>query len=413
MTITTFLYGVEPMKNIVILGSTGSIGRNALKVVKSLPGRFNVVGAAASSSVERLVEQASEFQIGTIALLDPAAAWRARTLAPAGVKVLEGVEGLCELASRPDVDLVVCAIVGMAALKPVLAAIDAGHDVAIATKEVLVSAGEVVCRRCAEKGVNLLPVDSEHSALFQAIQDAGCSPWCVRNRPGAAPGRPAEENIRRLILTASGGPFAGRPDLDFSTVTVEQALDHPRWKMGPKVTIDSATMMNKGLEILEARWLFDIPVDRIGVLVHPESIVHSLVEFTDGAQLAQLGVPDMRLPIQYAMTWPERVGNATLPRLDLSQAGALHFSEPDPARFPCLDLARRASAAGGIAPAAMNAANEAAVAAFLEGRMRLPGIWETVEKVRGECPPATGALTLDAILKADAWARKRAVEIIA
>ncbi|MGI5869334.1 MAG: 1-deoxy-D-xylulose-5-phosphate reductoisomerase [Kiritimatiellia bacterium] len=401
------------MKNIVILGSTGSIGRNALKIVESLPGRFNVVGAAAASSADLLLEQAAEFQIGTIALLDPEAASRARDQAPAGVKVLEGVEGLCELASRPDVDLVVCAIVGMAALKPVLAAIDAGHDVAIATKEVLVSAGEVVCRRCEEMGINLLPIDSEHSALFQAIQDSGRMPWCVRNRPGAAPGRPVEGNVRRLILTASGGPFAGRPELDFSTVTVEQALDHPRWKMGPKVTIDSATMMNKGLEILEARWLFDIPVDRIAVLVHPESIVHSLVEFTDGAQLAQLGVPDMRLPIQYAMTWPERVGNDTLPRLDLSQAGTLHFSEPDPARFPCLGLVRRAAAAGGVAPAAMNAANEVAVAAFLEGRMRLPGIWETVAAVLDECAPVAGALTLDAILEADAWARRRAEEVIA
>ena len=402
------------MKNIVILGSTGSIGRNALKVVKSLPGRFNVVGAAAASSVEHLVEQAAEFQIGSIALLDSAAAWRARSQAPAGVKVLEGVDGLCELASRPDVDLVVCAVTGMAALKPVLAAIEAGHDVAIATKEVLVSAGEIVCRRCVEKGVNLLPIDSEHSAIFQAVQDAGCAPWCVRNRPGAAAsGLPAEANIRRLILTASGGPFADRPDIDLATVTVEEALNQPRWKMGPKVTIDSATMMKKGLEILEARWLFDIPVDRIAVLVHPESIVHSLVEFTDGAQMAQLGMPDMRLPIQYAMTWPERVGNASLPRLDLSQIGALHFCEPDPARFPCLDLARRAAVAGGVAPAAMNAANEAAVAAFLERRTRLPGIWETVSRVLDECRPATGALTLDAILKADAWARRRAVEIIA
>ena len=397
------------MKNIVILGSTGSIGRNALKVVKSLPGRFNVVGAAASSSVERLVEQASEFQIGTIALLDPAAAWRARNLAPAGVKVLEGVEGLCELASRPDVDLVVCAIVGMAALKPVLAAIDAGHDVAIATKEVLVSAGEVVCRRCAEKGVNLLPVDSEHSALFQAIQDAGCSPWCVRNRPGASPGRPAEENIRRLILTASGGPFAGRPDLDFSTVTVEQALDHPRWKMGPKVTIDSATMMNKGLEILEARWLFDIPVDRIGVLVHPESIVHSLVQFVDGSLFAQLSLSDMRYAIQYALTWPDRV-EGNLPHLDLAAIGRLHFSRPDANRFPCLGLACAAAAAGGTMPAVLNAANEIAVERFLAGELAFSGIWRVVERVMNE-HAAVPRPALDAILCADAWARARAREL--
>ena len=195
-------------------------------------------------------------------------------------------------------------------------------------------------------------------------------------------------------------------------MTVAEALNHPRWRMGPKVTIDSATMMNKGLEILEARWLFDIPVDRISVLVHPESIVHSLVEFTDGAQMAQLGFPDMRLPIQYSMTWPERVGNSTLPRLDLGRVGTLHFSEPDIRRFPCLRIAREASASGGVAPAAMNAANEVAVTAFIEGRIKLPGIWNTVERVLAECPSVKGYLTLESILKADAWARGKATEVI-
>ena len=344
--------------------------------------------------------------------MDGGAARRAREIVPPGVNVLEGMEGLCALASLPDVDLVVCAIVGMAALKPVLAALEAGHDVAIATKEVLVAAGELVCGLCHEKGVNLLPIDSEHSALFQALQDSGCTPWCVRNRKDTPSAPPVEPRVARLILTASGGPFAGRPELDFSTVTVAEALNHPRWKMGPKVTIDSATMMNKGLEILEARWLFDIPVDRISVLVHPESIVHSLVEFTDGAQIAQLGVPDMRLPIQYAMTWPDRVGNPTLPRLDLARTGTLHFSEPDPARFPCLRLVREASAAGGLATAVMNAANESAVAAFLSGRMNLPGIWRTVEAVLDECPGVTGTPTLETILEADTWARKRAEELV-
>lgn len=400
------------MKNIVILGSTGSIGRNALKVVKSLPGRFNVVGIAASSSVDHAVEQAIEFGVKKLAFVNPEAAWRARGMVPAGVEVLEGVEGMCRLASLPEVDLVVCSIVGMAALKPVLAAIEAGHDVAIATKEVLVAAGELVCGRCREKGVNLLPIDSEHSALFQALQDSGSTPWCVRNRTEFKTARAVEPTVARLILTASGGPFAGRPELDFSTVTVAEALNHPRWRMGPKVTIDSATMMNKGLEILEARWLFDIPVDRISVLVHPESIVHSLVEFTDGAQMAQLGFPDMRLPIQYSMTWPERVGNSTLPRLDLGRAGALHFCEPDIRRFPCLRIAREASAAGGIAPAAMNAANEVAVTAFLDGRIKLPDIWSAIERVLAECPAVKEGLTLDVILKADAWARAKALEIV-
>ena len=400
------------MKKIVILGSTGSIGENALNVVRSLPGHFQVVAVAASGNVERIAQQAAEFGIREVALMDGGAARRAREIVSPGVNVLEGMEGLCALASLPDVDLVVCAIVGMAALKPVLAALEAGHDVAIATKEVLVAAGELVCGLCHEKGVNLLPIDSEHSALFQALQDSGCTPWCVRNRKDTPSAPPVEPRVARLILTASGGPFAGRPELDFSTVTVAEALNHPRWKMGPKVTIDSATMMNKGLEILEARWLFDIPVDRISVLVHPESIVHSLVEFTDGAQIAQLGVPDMRLPIQYAMTWPDRVGNPTLPRLDLARTGTLHFSEPDPARFPCLRLVREASAAGGLATAVMNAANESAVAAFLSGRMNLPGIWRTVEAVLDECPGVTGTPTLETILEADTWARKRAEELV-
>ncbi len=397
------------MKNIVILGSTGSIGENALNIVRSLPGRFKVLAVAASTNGDRVLDQAVEFGATRVALMNPEAAAQARMAAPVGIEVLDGLEGMCELASLPEADLVVCAIVGMAALKPVLAAIEAGHDVAIATKEVLVAAGELVCRRCAENGVDLLPIDSEHSALFQALQDSGCTPWCVRNRnPAEVP--EVEKNVARLILTASGGPFAGRTDLDFSTVTVAEALNHPRWRMGPKVTIDSATMMNKGLEILEARWLFDIPVDRIAVLVHPESIVHSLVEFTDGAQIAQLGVPDMRLPIQYSMTWPERVGNSTLPRLNLSQIGTLHFSEPDPDRFPCLRIAREASAAGGVATAVMNAANEVAVAAFIGGRINLPGIWNCVEGVLSECPRVSGELSLDVILESDLWARRRAGE---
>ena len=400
------------MKKIVILGSTGSIGENALKVVQALPGRFQVVAIAASGHAERIAAQAAEFGVEKVALMDGEAARRARTLVPRGVEVLEGMEGLCTLASLPDADLVVCAIVGMAALKPVLAAITAGHDVAIATKEVLVAAGELVCGLCHEKGVNLLPIDSEHSALFQALQDSGCTPWCVRNRKDLQPASSVEPHVARLILTASGGPFAGRLELDFATVTVAEALNHPRWKMGPKVTIDSATMMNKGLEILEARWLFDVPVDRIAVLVHPESIVHSLVEFTDGAQIAQLGVPDMRLPIQYAMTWPERVGNPTLPRLNLAQTGTLHFSEPDPTRFPCLRLVREASAAGGVATAVMNAANESAVAAFLSSRLTLPGIWQTVEAVLDECPTVSGTPTLETILEADKWARRRAEELV-
>jgi 1-deoxy-D-xylulose-5-phosphate reductoisomerase len=399
------------VKNVVILGCTGSIGENALRVVEALPGRFRVVGLAAHRNAARVLEQAARHGVSRVALSDPAAAEEARAMALAGVRVLAGLEGVVELAALADAELVVCAIVGLAALHPVLAAIEAGHDVALATKEVLVSAGELVCRRCDARGVRLLPIDSEHSALFQSMQDTRRLPWCVRR------GRHDEElcierTVRRLVLTASGGPFAQRPDLDFATVTVDDALNHPRWRMGPKVTIDSATMMNKGLEILEARWLFNVPVDRIDVVVHPESIVHSLVEFEDAAMMAQLGMPDMRIAIQYALTWPERPANATLPRLDLPALGAMTFKAPDPRRFPCLGLARAAAHAGGAAPAILNAANEEAVAAFLARRIPFPGIWRTVETVLERRPQAACA-TLADVVEADAWARAEARAVMA
>lgn len=394
------------MKRIVVLGCTGSIGENALKVVEALPDRFRVVGLAAHRNAERVLAQAARHGVTRVALSDPAAAAEARRLAPPGLRVLAGEEGVAELAAGAEADLVVCAIVGLAALHPVLAAIDAGHDVALATKEVLVSAGEVVCRRCDARGVRLLPIDSEHSALFQSLQDTRRLPWCVR-RGDSDPALRVEDRVRRLVLTASGGPFAQRPDLDLATVSVDDALKHPRWRMGPKVTIDSATMMNKGLEILEARWLFNVPVDRIDVLVHPESIVHSLVEFGDAAMVAQLGMPDMRIAIQYAMAWPERPANATLPRLDLAALGALHFQAPDPVRFPCLGLARAAAMAGGTAPAVLNAANEVAVAAFLERRISFPAIWGTVETVL-ERRPRGACDALDDVVAADAWARSEA-----
>ena len=399
------------MKRIVLLGSTGSIGENALRIVSSLPGEFEVVALAANRNARRVLEQAREYGVRDVALSDTAAAEEARADAPAGVRVLAGEDSIAELAARPDADLVVCAIVGMAALRPALAAIAAGHDVAIATKEVLVACGANVQRECERRGVNLLPIDSEHSALFQSLQDTRRAPWCVRNRPGAVPGaEPVEDTIRRLLVTASGGPFFFRPEVDFSRVTVADALNHPRWRMGPKVTIDSATMMNKGLEIMEARWLFNVPVERIDVLVHPQSLVHSLVEFHDGSVMAQLGATDMRIAIQYAMCWPRRLENATLPRPDLAAAGSLDFREPDPARFPCLALAREALAAGGAAPAVMNAANEVAVDAFLKGRIPFPGIWETVERALSHPDLPKAADTLDDILAADAWARRVAAE---
>lgn len=400
-------------KRIVVLGSTGSIGENVLRIVESLPERFRIVGLAAGRQAERVVAQAAEFGVSRIALADPAAAKKAAESLGNGAQVLSGLEGVEALATMPEADLVICSMVGMAALRPVLAAIETGHDVALATKEVLVAAGELVCSRAEAKGVNLLPIDSEHSAIFQVLCGTKALPWCVRNRKTANEAPEAVEPlVEKLWLTASGGPFFFHPEIDFDTVTPSQALKHPRWRMGPKVTIDSATMMNKGLEILEARWLFNIPASRIGVLVHPESIVHSLVEFTDGAQLAQLGFPDMRVPIQYAMSWPWRMENRTLPTLRLAEAATLHFSEPDVERFPSLRIVREASFKGGVATCTMNAANEIAVEAFLEERIRFSDIWRMVGQVVEETPPCFGVPGLDALMEADSWARRRAKELV-
>ncbi len=377
-------------KRLLLLGSTGSIGENALRVIAALPGRFQIVGLAANRHGERALEQARAFGVSSVALADPAAATAARQAAPAGVRVLEGEAGVVELVRTSGADLVLCAMVGMAGLRPVLAAVEAGMDVALATKEVLVAAGALVCATAARTGARLLPVDSEHSALFQCLQGA----------------RPA--SVRRLLLTASGGPFARRPELDLDHVSVKDALRHPRWNMGRKVTVDSATLMNKGLEIMEARWLFDVPLERIEVVIHPESLVHSLVEFVDGGVLAQLGPPDMRFAIQYALTWPERVDGG-LPQLDLIAAGALHFHAPESERFPCLRLAREAAAGGGAQPAVLNAANEVAVDWFLEGRMPFGGIWRTVSAVLARTPPSAAATpTLDELFETDAWARREA-----
>ena len=401
---------MEP-KRIVILGSTGSIGENALRVVSSLPGRFEVAGIAAGRNARRAAEQAAAHGCRRVALADEkAAAEAASLLAGTGIRVEGGAGAVRDLAGETEADLVLCAMVGMAALPPVLAAVDSGKDVALATKEVLVAAGSFVTARARAKGANLLPVDSEHSAIFQALADVGRVPACARNRalPGV-PREPSEPVVEKLWLTASGGPFFFRDDLDPEKIRPEDALAHPRWKMGPKVTVDSSTMMNKGLEILEARWLFDIPSRRIGVLVHPESVVHSLVEMRDGAQMAQLGVPDMRLPIQYAMTWPERVPNAALPRLDLAKTAALHFTEPDENRFPCLALAREADRRGGVAACAMNAANEVAVAEFLAGRIRWTDIARIVAAAVEDAPdvPSPG---LGDVFAADARARAFAAE---
>jgi 1-deoxy-D-xylulose-5-phosphate reductoisomerase len=391
------------MRSLVILGSTGSIGESTLRVVSALPERLRVTGLATRTNVARVLEQAAQYQVRQVAVADPAAAAEARRLAPPGVRILSGEEGVVELAaSATSADTVVCALVGMTGLGPVLAAIEAGRDVALATKEVLVAAGELVMAARQRHGVRILPVDSEHAALFQCLQSPVFTPYCVR--PAGAPEHEAAETrVHQLLLTASGGPFAGRPEIDLETVTVQQALNHPRWAMGRKVTIDSATMMNKGLEIMEARWLFNVPIERIDVVVHPESIVHSLVSFVDGAWLAQLSPPDMRFAIQYALTWPERAAVA-MPPLEWSRLACLHFAPPDEERFRCLRLARQAAAAGGSCPAVLNAANEVAVDAFLAGRTGFAGIWQTVEQVLGrhERMEIGG---LDDVLAVDQWAR--------
>ena len=386
------------MKRIVLLGSTGSIGESALHVASALPDRVRIVGLAVQRGYRRALEQAARFDVKHVAVLEAEAARRCAAEAPPGVRVHAGESGLEEVAALQAADLVLCAVVGLAGLKPVLAALRARHDVALATKEVLVAAGQVVTETAARQGCRILPVDSEHSAIFQCLTGRGGDPGAARSA----------DDIRRLLLTASGGPFAFRPEVDLEAVTPATALDHPRWSMGRKVTIDSATMMNKGLEIMEAHWLFGVPVAQIEVLLHPESIVHSLVEFCDGSVLAQLSKPDMRFAIQYALTWPAHVPGG-LPSLDLAAAGNLHFAKPDERRFPCLGLARRAAECGGTLPAALNAANEIAVQRFLDGRIRFPQIWGAVERVMDKHDGVRHP-SLDDVLEADAWARRVASE---
>ena len=372
------------MKDIILLGSTGSIGESTIRVVQAFPERLRVVGLAVNSDYRRAFEQAAALGVTSVAVADEEAAGKCAAEAPAGTRVLAGEAGVVELAAG-QADVVVCAVVGMAGLAPVLAAVERGTNVALATKEVLVSAGSIVTKACAESGAKLLPVDSEHSAIFQCLA-------------GACAG-----SVSRLLLTASGGPFSSKPDLDLSAVTIDEVLDHPRWDMGRKVTVDSATLMNKGLEIMEARWLFDVPVDKIEVVVHPESIVHSMVEFVDGNIMAQLSIPDMRFAIQYALTYPERCDGG-LPATDIVEVGPLHFGHPDTDRFPCLALARRAAGTGGTMPAVLNAANEVAVSRFLDGDISFPDIWRVVNTVMDD-HDAVQDPGLETILQADSWAR--------
>ena len=347
------------MKKLIILGSTGSIGTQALEVARR--DGYKVTALAAGSNIELLESQAREFGVKSVAVFNPDKAKELKIkLGDTDIKVLSGVEGVCEIAEG-DGDVVLNSIVGIAGLRPTLAAIEAGKTIALANKETLVTGGEIVNRKASEKGVKILPVDSEHSAIFQSLQGA------------------PEKALKKILLTASGGPFFGKTRKDLENVTVKEALNHPNWSMGAKITIDSATLMNKGLEVIEAVHLFGISADNIEVLVHRQSILHSGVEFSDGAVIAQLGTPDMRLPIQYALTYPERSEHA-FEHLSLTDIGTLTFEKPDYDTFRCLPLCIKAINEGGLAPTAVNGANEEAVRLFLEGKLKFLQIAELVEK---------------------------------
>ncbi len=380
------------MRGIAVLGCTGSIGANALQVVREHPGRFRVTALAAGRNVRLLAEQVREFRPLRVSVADEQAAVALREmLGGESPPVLHGEEGVCEVACTPDTERVVAAMVGAAGLRPVLCALEAGRDVALANKEALVVAGELMTRTARRSGALILPVDSEHNALHQ----------CLRSGRGL-------DEVRRLVLTASGGPFRRRALESFDSIRVDEALRHPTWNMGRKVTIDSSTLMNKGLELIEARWLFGLPEERLDVLIHPQSLVHSLVEYVDGFYIAQLSTPDMGLPIQYALSYPERWPTRRQ-RLDLAAAGALEFENPDTGRYPCLALAREALRRGGTCPAALNAADEVAVQGFLEGRLPFTGIARVLEQVMEAWDSATGD-NLGALQEADREARRRASE---
>ena len=373
------------MKKIAILGSTGSIGTQTVDILPSIDAE--VVALTTNRRINLLEEQARALHPKMVCAFDEAAARDLKVkLADTDIRVLSGMDGLTACAAESDADIVVTAVVGMGGLLPTLAAIDAGKDIALANKETLVCAGELVMRAAREKGVKILPVDSEHSAIFQCAQ--------------AAHGNP----LAKIILTASGGPFFGKTAAEMRSVTREQALAHPNWSMGAKITIDSATMMNKGLELIEAMWLYDMPPEDIEIVIHRESIVHSAVEFADGAMIAQLGLPDMRLPIQYALTYPARVP-CKVPRLSLAEAAKLTFYAPDYEAFPALNLARQAAARKGDRGAVLNGANEAAVGLFLEGRIGFTEIAERVAQAL-DAIAYRSSVTLDDVLAADRAARE-------
>src|SRR2546425_2051869 len=392
-------------KRVVILGATGSIGESALKVACDIPERMEIVGLAAKSNAQKLAEAANEVRPESVCLVDETRIDVLRRALDYQPRIFSGEVGLLEIACLTNADMVLVAIVGTAGLRPALAAIEAGKDLAVASKEILVMAGEIVMREARENSVHVLPVDSEHNAIFQCLE-SGRGLSAPKDRgPEAAPTFQSSD-VRRIILTASGGPFRETPRKDFDSITPEQALKHPTWNMGPKITIDSATLFNKGLEMIEAHWLFGVGMGQVEVVIHPQSIVHSMVEFADGSVLAQLSYSNMCFPIQYAITWPDRVPNS-LPPLDFGKLAELKFAQPRYDDFPALGLARRAGETGGTFPAVLNAANEIAVSAFLEKRMSFPRIWQAVEQVM-DAHESIAHPDLDEILRADQWAREEA-----
>lgn len=382
------------MKRLSILGSTGSIGLNALEVVRHFPGRFEIIGLAAGRNFDRLRAQALEFRPKVISVGEEGLARQLKSeLQGEGIEVLCGEQGLIAVAAHPDAQIVLSALVGAVGFLPTLCAISAGKDVALANKETLVVAGPIIAEQAARNGVRLLPVDSEHSAIWQCLEGH------------------EKDTVRKLILTASGGPFLKREVSSFDAITVEQALKHPNWRMGRKITIDSATLMNKGLEMIEAHYLFDEPVEKLEVIIHPQSVVHSMVEYVDGSVIAQLGTADMKIPIQLALSYPERWENR-LPSIQLAEVRTLEFMEPDLEKFPCLRLAQEALRLGGSMTAVLNAANEVAVESFLCERISfnaIPRVVETVMEKHGvQAHP-----TLEDVLKADRWAREEAGGLVA
>ena len=381
------------MKRLAILGSTGSIGVNTLEIVRQFPERFEIVSLSAGLNIQLLKHQILQFRPKLVSVLNKELSEvLQKELSHISVEIVHGVEGLIQVATHPEVDQVVSAIVGAVGLIPTLSAIKTGKAIALANKEPLVMAGKIVIEEAKRNKARILPVDSEHSAIFQALLGH------------------QKEEVNRLILTASGGPFLNLPISRLQEVTVKEALDHPHWEMGKKITIDSASLMNKGLEVIEAHWLFDIPVEKIVVQIHPQSVVHSMVEYIDGSIVAQMGITDMRIPISYAISFPQRLP-MNLPPLDFSQCGALTFSAPDPDRFPCLQLAYRSIDIGETMPSILNAANEVAVNAFLEGSIKFTGIPLLLQRVMEE-HEVKRVQTVEDILRADHWARERAKHII-